>query len=191
MAEAKVNRKSAVDGRRFFLDHNEAEFVDRPDGKPLMKGRVRVMSMAPLMERARSAEANEGAPTEPPSNGTPTEPQQNEGAPTELSRVRSGQPGVRFDPSVSALTEPNTEGDGKETEPDTETGAREARASGLSPSSSHLAAPPRAHLEAERRADEAELASLRAQLDTTAHPEQTKRAIESIEARLGHLGEPV
>jgi hypothetical protein len=177
MAEAKVNRKSAVDGRRFFLENGEAELVDRPDDKPLMKGRVRVMSMAPLMERARAAEAKEGAATEPLSTGAPTEPQQKEGAPSELSGVRSERRGVRSVPPSGSPSEPDTEGSRTETElepEDARAGAHDdpypdhdvddRTPSALSPASFGPVDPPPAQLAAERRKDEKELADVEALL---------------------------
>lgn len=77
MKEAKVGRKAAVDGRRWLVDNDEAELVDRPDGQPKKRGRVRVMSMRPLMdhahrraEEAAGEEEDEGSLSEPFAKGS-------------------------------------------------------------------------------------------------------------------------
>lgn len=58
-------------------------------------------------------------------------------------------------------------------------------AAGLSPSSPGLGGPTPAQLAAERSEDEAELAALERQLETTRHPEQTQHAIDELRERLG------
>lgn len=186
MAEAKVNRKSAVDGRRWFLENGEAELTERPDGKPLMRGRVRVMSMAPLLERARVAEAAEGSESEPLAKGSESEPQPKEGSPSEPLGVRSESGGVRSAPPSSSPAAPDTEGDGTETEgepEDARAGARDGSISGSSLLPPDTAPSPN-RLAAERRETEAEIEKLRAQLPTSSNPERTRAAINALEAQL-------
>lgn len=208
MAEAKVNRKSAVDGRRWFLENGEAELVDRPDGKPLMRGRVRVMSMAPLLERAAAeAEKVSGSECEQPkaadrsayaqvesawedtplARGAETEPQQKEGSVGEPLGVRSVSLGVRSVPLSSSPTEPDTEGNKRETEEEPEdarAGARDDRSSTEIPVGLALQAAAargtRAALNAWQE-DWNTLDALRADRPTG----PTQRAIRSLEGRLG------
>lgn len=183
--EAKVARKTAVDGRAWFIERGEAELVDRPDGRPLLRGRTRVMSLAPLLRAAQDAEAAESSESEPLAKGSESEPQSVDGSLAELSRVQSAPLKVQSTPLSSSAVEPDTEGNEKEPEADTETGAREARASGLSPLSASPAQPPDARLLAERREDEAELAQLESQLPRSGNPAATQRAINDLRSRLG------
>ncbi len=135
MREANVNRKSAVDGRHWHLKNGEAELTDRPDGEPLMKGRVRVMSMAPLRERAEAAKADlEGSESELLFQGSESEPQQEDGSVGEPSGVRSDRPGVRSAPPSGSVGAPETGRDQLET--GDETGDARAGARALSPSPS-------------------------------------------------------
>jgi hypothetical protein len=188
MVEAKVGRKSAVDGRRWFLENGEAELTDRPDGQPLMKGRVRMMSMAPLIERAKAAaETAEGSESEPLAKGSESEPQPKEGSPSESTGVRSGAQGVRSAPSISSVSAPETEGDGNETEGETEDARAGARAT-IPPFEPKRTATQRA---AEAQELERELATLTSQLSSSSHPEVTQRAIDTMAAELDELRDEV
>jgi hypothetical protein len=174
MAEAKVGRKSAVDGRRWFIEHGEAEPVDRPDGVALMRGRVRVLSMRPLLERAREAEAAEGSDSEPLDKGSHSEPQPKDGSQIEPTGVRSAPRRVRSAPSKGSAGEPETEGDGRETEAEPED-ARAGARDGRSPSESDAS---------EKLREKAEvLTELEALLPET----RIESARESLERRIGDL----
>lgn len=189
MKEARVGRKAAVDGRRWLVDNGEAELVDRPDGKPKMRGRVRVMSMAPLMACARRAkeaaeqEADEGSLTEPIDEGFPTEPHPNEGSPTEPIGVRSGAQGVRSAPSIGSVSEPESEG--TRTEPEDET--PDARAGARAIIRPFEQQRTEVQLRAERREIETEISTLESQLASGQNPSRTQAAIDRLRAELDEL----
>lgn len=98
--EAKVARKTAVDGRRWFIDNGEAEWMERPDGKPLMQGRTQKLSFAPLLDRAR------GSVDEPLGRGSTSEPLAKRGSSDELGGVHSGAPGVHSATPRGSVSEP-------------------------------------------------------------------------------------
>jgi hypothetical protein len=183
MRQAKVSKKTAIKARRWFIDNGEAVITG---SKPSHTGTpIPVLDFGPLLLRAKGGAS-------PPSDGAkggPSTPFASEGGMDDPLRVepvhpRRGEPGAPK--GVASTPEPERNAN-TESENEAEDARAEARgsSSGLSPFSSGPSEPPAAHLAAERRDDEAELAKLEAQLPITQNRDGTMRAIASLQERLG------
>jgi hypothetical protein len=177
---AKVGKKTAIDGRRWFVSNGEAFIIGTKQshtGTP-----IPILDFSPLLQKG-----SESAPLAT-DEGSPGDPFELEGFDQRTLKGSEGAPSrVRSAPPKGSLSEPEPEGNVKKLKFETEDARAEARgsSSGLSPSSSGLSERPAAHLAAERRDDERELAALEAQLSTTAHRDVTETAIADLRSRLG------